>query len=94
MSSKTIKTLDVRTRRQWRDWLREHHASEAEIWLVFPKRHTGETSLGYDDAVEEALCFGWIDSKGRALDEERGMLWFPFLCAPNLLPQKHRKGLS
>jgi uncharacterized protein YdeI (YjbR/CyaY-like superfamily) len=71
MSAKVLKTLDVRSRPHWRQWLQEHHDSESEIWLVFHKRHTAETSLGYDDAVEEALCFGWIDSLVRRLDDDR-----------------------
>lgn len=68
---KRIKTLHARTRQEWRDWLREHHDTESEIWLVFTKRHTGRTSISYNDAVEEALCFGWVDSIIRRLDEAR-----------------------
>ena len=71
MPSKNLRTLDAGNRRQWRDWLRGHHDSESEIWLVFHKRHTQEKSISYDDAVEEALCFGWIDSIIRRLDDER-----------------------
>jgi uncharacterized protein YdeI (YjbR/CyaY-like superfamily) len=62
------KTLDVRSRELWRTWLREHHTSEREIWLVF---HKHQASLRYDDAVEEALCFGWVDSIIKRLDDER-----------------------
>ena len=71
MSAKPSETLDVRDRQAWRKWLEEHHASSLEIWLVFHKRHTGVASVAYDDAVEEALCFGWIDSLVRRLDDER-----------------------
>jgi uncharacterized protein YdeI (YjbR/CyaY-like superfamily) len=71
MPAKNLKTLDVRSRRQWRSWLQEHHDSQSEIWLVIHKRHTAETSISYDDAVEEALCFGWIDSLVRRLDDDR-----------------------
>ena len=52
-----LATLDVRKRAQWRKWLEAHHDSTSEIWLVFHKRHTAEECLGYDDAVEEALCY-------------------------------------
>ncbi len=69
--SKTLKTLDVRTPEEWRRWLADHHTSEAEIWLVFHKRHTGQTSIAYQDAVDEALCFGWIDSLIKRLDDAR-----------------------
>jgi len=71
MSAKPIETVDLRARPQWRKWLQQHHDSKSEIWLVFHKRHTGVTSISYDDAVEEALCFGWIDSILRRLDDER-----------------------
>ena len=66
-----MKTLTLRTRGEWRRWLERHHAKESEIWLVFYKRATGRASVGYDDAVEEALCFGWIDSILRRLDDAR-----------------------
>ncbi len=71
MSAKPIKTVDAQTRQQWRKWLREHHDSMSEIWLIFHKRHTGITTISCDDAVEEALCFGWIDSIVRRLDDAR-----------------------
>lgn len=50
------------TRTQWRKWLQRNHASKDEIWLVIHTKASGKPSLPYDDAVEEALCFGWIDS--------------------------------
>src|SRR5438477_10432846 len=71
MAAKSRKTLDVRSRAQWRAWLEKHHDSESEVWLVFYKLHTGRKSPPYDDAVEEALCFGWIDSLVRRLDDDR-----------------------
>jgi len=71
MSAKAITTLDIRTRREWRKWLREHHNLDSEIWLIFHKRDTGVKSLSYDEAVEEALCYGWIDSIVRRLDDAR-----------------------
>ena len=70
MSVESPRTLDVRSRREWRNWLRKHHDSESLIWLVFHKRHTADPSIGYDDAVEEALCFGWIDSIVKRLDDD------------------------
>jgi len=71
MPPKNLKTLELETRQQWRDWLREHHDCESEIWFVFHKRHTGEPSITYDDLVEEALCFGWVDSLVKRLDDDR-----------------------
>ncbi|HUR34380.1 MAG TPA: YdeI/OmpD-associated family protein [Vicinamibacterales bacterium] len=63
--------LDVRTREDWRRWLEQHHASSPGIWLVRHKTHTGIPSLPYEDLVREALCFGWIDSLVRRLDDSR-----------------------
>jgi uncharacterized protein YdeI (YjbR/CyaY-like superfamily) len=68
LGSKTLKTVDARTPEQWRVWLIDHHASESEVWLVFHKRHTGQASIAYEDAVDEALCFGWVDSLIKRLD--------------------------
>lgn len=68
---KISKTLYVPTRDLWRAWLEKHHDKEPDIWLVFYKRHTGRPSLPYDDAVEEALCFGWIDSIIQRIDDEK-----------------------
>jgi uncharacterized protein YdeI (YjbR/CyaY-like superfamily) len=67
MAIKLGETLDVAERRQWRAWLRRNHASAQEIWLVFHSRESGKPSLPYNDAVEEALCFGWIDSTVKKL---------------------------
>jgi uncharacterized protein YdeI (YjbR/CyaY-like superfamily) len=71
VTAKPIKTLDVRSRAQWHAWLKKHHASIAEIWLVFHKQHAGTKSIDREASVEEALCFGWIDSLVRRLDERR-----------------------
>ncbi len=71
-----MKTLRVQTLDQWRNWLSEHHASESEVWLIFYKRHTGIESILYKDARDEALCFGWVDSLVKRLDERRYALKF------------------
>lgn len=63
--------LDVRTRAAWHAWLEKHHRSAGEIWLVFHKQHTGTPSVDYEDSIEEALCFGWVDSLVRRLDDDR-----------------------
>src|SRR5574344_3063449 len=52
----------------WRKWLAEHFETESEIWFVFPMKESGEACLSYNDAVEEALCFGWIDSTIKHID--------------------------
>jgi uncharacterized protein YdeI (YjbR/CyaY-like superfamily) len=68
---RTLPTLEVPTRQQWRAWLKAHHASSPGIWLVFHKTHTGVKSIPNEDAVREALCFGWIDSLVKRLDDNR-----------------------
>ena len=67
----SLATLEVRTRRQWRAWLEKHHTSSPGVWVVFHKAHTGVKSIAYEDAVREALCFGWIDSLVKRIDEDR-----------------------
>ena len=66
-----MKTFVAQTPDQWHKWLVEHHDSESEVWLVFPKVHTGRRSIAYPDALDEALCFGWVDSLVKRLDESR-----------------------
>jgi uncharacterized protein YdeI (YjbR/CyaY-like superfamily) len=64
-------SVDVRTPQEWRGWLARHHASSPGIWLVRHKPHSGLTSMPYEDVVREALCFGWIDSLIKRLDDDR-----------------------
>src|SRR5688572_9930739 len=68
---KPVKTFVARTADQWRKWLDEHHDSESEVWLIFHKVHTGVASIAYLDALDEALCFGWVDSLVKRLDDSR-----------------------
>lgn len=69
-------TFFASDRQTWRAWLAEHHASAREIWLLFYKKHTGVACVSLDEAVEEALCFGWIDGKLRRIDDEKHALRF------------------
>ncbi len=71
-----IDSIYLPTREQWREWLSEYHQTEKLIWLEYYKKHTGRLSIPYNDAVEEALCFGWIDSTIRRIDDERYMQKF------------------
>ena len=68
---KIAEKLYVTNRDGWRAWLRENHDSKNEVWLICYKRHTGKPGIPYDDVVEEALCFGWIDSIVKKIDEEK-----------------------
>jgi uncharacterized protein YdeI (YjbR/CyaY-like superfamily) len=67
---KTLKTFRALNLKQWRTWLARNRDSEREVWLIFPKTHTGQKSISYDDALDEALCHGWIDSLIRRLDDD------------------------
>ena len=60
----------------WRAWLIDHHEGSNGVYLVSWRRATGRPSVSYEEAVEEALCVGWIDSSGRNLDDERSIQWF------------------
>ena len=71
MGAPALPQVDIRTRAKWRAWLSVHHASSDGVWLVFHKKHTGVASVPYDDAVREALCFGWVDSLVKRLDGDR-----------------------
>jgi uncharacterized protein YdeI (YjbR/CyaY-like superfamily) len=66
-----LMTLEVRNREEWRAWLAKHHTSSPGVWLVFYKQHTGRKSMSVEDAGREALCFGWIDSLIKRLDDDR-----------------------
>jgi uncharacterized protein YdeI (YjbR/CyaY-like superfamily) len=66
-----VKTLRVKSVDEWRDWLDDHHASASEIWLVHYKSGTRVASIHREDAVDEALCFGWVDSLVKRLDDRR-----------------------
>jgi uncharacterized protein YdeI (YjbR/CyaY-like superfamily) len=66
-----MKTFFAKSVENWRDWLAKHHDSESEVWLIFHKMHSGVTSIDYKDALDEALCFGWVDSLVKRLDDRR-----------------------
>ncbi len=71
MSLDLGKTVYFADRESWRAWLAERHDSETEVWLVYYRKETGKPRISYNDAVEEALCFGWVDSTVRGIDGER-----------------------
>jgi uncharacterized protein YdeI (YjbR/CyaY-like superfamily) len=74
------------TRAEWRRWLERNHARPEGVWLAAWKAATGKPRVEYEEVVEEALCFGWIDSKGKTLDAERSAIW--------MSPRKPRSGWS
>lgn len=70
-----LERVEVASHAEWRAWLKRNHARTEGIWLVSYKKHVAEKHLSWDTIVEEALCFGWIDSTARALDADRRMLY-------------------
>ena len=68
---KVGKTLYVKTRTEWRRWLLKNHQSATEIWLIYYKKVSGKPRIPYNDAVDEALCFGWIDSLVKPIDAHK-----------------------
>ena len=68
-----INQVYSKNRKEWRLWLQRHYRSKEGVWLVYYKKHTGKPSVPYIDAVEEALCFGWIDGQIKSIDKERYM---------------------
>jgi uncharacterized protein YdeI (YjbR/CyaY-like superfamily) len=80
------KTLYLRDAKSWRSWLARNHAKRSEIWLVFHRKSSGKPRISYNDAVDAALCYGWIDSTVKSLDEER--------FAQRFCPRKPTSSLS
>jgi uncharacterized protein YdeI (YjbR/CyaY-like superfamily) len=80
------KTFHAADRKTWRDWLKRHYKSEREIWLVYYRKQADKPRIPYNDAVEEALCFGWIDSIVKNIDSER--------IAQRFSPRKARRAYS
>ncbi|HUO57079.1 MAG TPA: YdeI/OmpD-associated family protein [bacterium] len=68
---KITQTLYVHKTHHWRSWLRKNHKTTKEIWLIYFKKDSGKPRIAYNDAVDEALCFGWIDSTVKAIDQHR-----------------------
>jgi len=68
--------VEVKDRPAWRRWLLRHHDRDGGVWLVLHKKGSQSGTFSYEDAVLEALCFGWIDSTGNRLDDERFKVWF------------------
>jgi uncharacterized protein YdeI (YjbR/CyaY-like superfamily) len=79
-------TLYVINRKDWRDWLQSNYKSETDIWLVYYRKESGKPRIPYNEAVEEALCFGWIDSINRNIDQDR--------FAQRFTPRKAGSGYS
>lgn len=68
--------VEVNSRGEWRAWLTAHHATSKGVWLLTHKATTGKPRITYDEGVEEALCFGWVDSKPNKYDDDRSLLYY------------------
>jgi uncharacterized protein YdeI (YjbR/CyaY-like superfamily) len=68
--------VELNDRAKWRRWLERNHARKTGVWLVTYKKSAGKPRIEYDEALDEAICFGWIDSKVKAVDDERTSLYF------------------
>jgi len=86
-----IETFYPKTRQEWREWLQDNHDKKKSIWLIYYKKNSNFPTVSYNDAVDEALCFGWIDSKSKPIDENKFMQFF---CRrkPNSVWSKVNKG--
>lgn len=83
-ASNEYERVQPKTRAEWRRWLAKHHDSAPGVWFVAWKKASGNVSPSYDEQVEEALCFGWVDSRPQKVDDERAALLFT--------PRKPRSG--
>ena len=79
-----MKTMYCRDCESWRKWLKDHHDTSREIWLLFPKKHTKKPSVSYSEALDEALCYGWIDSLIKRVDDD----WYTMRFTPRTNNQK------
>lgn len=71
-----LDTFYPKNRQEWRDWLHENHNKKQSVWLIYYKKKSNKPTVIYSEAVEEALCFGWIDSRAKPIDEVRFMQFF------------------
>ncbi|WP_159580824.1 YdeI family protein [Marinoscillum sp. 108] len=76
MAKKESESLHVLSTQEWRDWLQQNHTKKQSVWLIQYKKNSDMPSVSWSEAVDEALCFGWIDSTRRPIDEEKYMQYF------------------
>lgn len=76
MEKPEIETFYPTSQKQWRSWLQKNHAKKDAVWVIFYKKSSGKPTLSWSESVDEALCFGWIDSTKKTLDEERSIQFF------------------
>jgi len=89
-----LKTLYLTNRKDWRSWLEKNFDREEDIWLVFPKKSSGMLRISYNNAVEEALCFGWIDSTVKKIDDKSSIQRFSPRRAKSSFSQANKERLK
>ncbi len=88
------KTLYVTDRKEWRTWLEKNFDTENEIWLLYPKKSSGKPRIVYNDAVEEALCFGWIDSIIKSFDDNSSVQRFSLRKSRSTHSQQNKERIK
>ncbi len=83
-----------KNRAAWRAWLEKHHARETELWLVFYKKNSNRPTVTYNEAVEEALCFGWIDGLTKGIDEEKYAVRFTPRKSASVWSESNKKRVA
>ncbi|OIN56445.1 YdeI/OmpD-associated family protein [Arsenicibacter rosenii] len=76
MQTTETNTFGPASRQEWRQWLAENHQTKQSVWLIFNKKQVDKSRLSWSESVDEALCFGWIDSKAKTIDENQYMQFF------------------
>ena len=76
MNAKALETLHASSRNEFRRWLSENHSRKTQIWLILYKKASGKQTISPDDALEEAICYGWIDNRTRSIDQQRFAMRF------------------
>ncbi|HYH56396.1 MAG TPA: YdeI/OmpD-associated family protein [Anseongella sp.] len=76
MNEANLKTCTPQNKEEWREWLEKNHMSEKAVWVVYYKKSSGIPSISHSEAIDQALCFGWIDSKGQSIDKQRYRVCF------------------
>jgi len=85
------KTLYITNKKDWRSWLAKNHSKEKEVWLIYYRKSSGKMRIPYNDAVDEALCYGWIDSTVKNIDGERFAQRFTPRRPKSLLSELNRE---
>lgn len=76
LTEEELETFCPKSRQEWREWLQENHHNKTSIWLIYYRKSANIQTISYNEAVDEAICFGWIDSRVKPIDSEKFMQFF------------------